>query len=73
MENKPNSYFFLVLWKELFPAFMGMCCFSLHTGPQHCASRMITIYFFPHTAEPGVTPSDPIEIDFVVELLASAN
>lgn len=43
------------------------------TEPQHCASGMIIIYFFPHTTGPAVTPSDPIEIDFVVELLAGAN
>lgn len=35
--------------------------------------RMIIIYFFPHTTELRLTSPDPIEIDFVVELLASAN
>lgn len=34
---------------------------------------MIIIYSSPHTTELGVTSPDPIEIDFVVELLASAN
>lgn len=46
---------------------------SPHTEPGPHASRIIIIYFFPHTAAPSVTPSDPIEIDFVVELPASAN
>lgn len=35
--------------------------------------RMIIICSSPHTTELGVTSPDPIEIDFVVELLASAN
>lgn len=49
--------------------------FSPHPEPESPpqAFRIIIISFFPHTAAPGVTPADPMEIDFVVELPASAN
>lgn len=74
MENKPNSDSFLVLQKDLFTASVGMCVPLPALNPtERWASRTITIYFFPHMAAPGVTPSDPAEIDFVVEPQASAN
>lgn len=65
--------FVLTLWKELFITFLGTCLLSALTEPSQCAPGMVIIYLIARTTESGVTPSDPIEIDFVVELLASAN
>lgn len=57
-------------------AFMGLHLsfpLTLNLSPPPNAFRIIIFSFLPHTAAPGVTPADPMEIDFVVELPASAN
>lgn len=40
---------------------------------QYCISKVIIICSFPHTSGFSVTPYDPFEIDFVVELSTCAN
>lgn len=40
---------------------------------QYCISKVIIICSFPHTSGFSVTPCDPFEIDFVVELSTCAN
>lgn len=72
-KTKPKFQFFSNHDMSCCEHFLPPPFVCIYTKAQYYVPRMIIIYFSPHTTELQLTPADPIEIDFVVELLAGAN